>query len=424
MYQSDQAPPEKASIPPRGSKHSRRVFWTLFVSAFCSMLGIGIIVPFLPSYALDVGADKLFYVGLIFSAMNISRLIFLPIMRREAESGRRDKKVILIEGLAFYIFISLGYVWAREPITLGIVRFFNGFAAAMVIPISMAIIGDLTPVMGEGREMGDFQMAIMAGFGCGPLIGGALNDLAGYSAAFGTMGFLNFIALMLVIFLLPGTKKIGLGNEPPKPRKAPPYREALGSKVVIGVLIFRFINAVGRGASFSFIPILADDPKLGLSDTQVGIIITSIALVVGLFSSVAGRLADRYSRVKMIVIGSIGFTVCITTMPFCNSFWSLFAAAIMSGVFGAIGIPAGAALSVVEGRKYGMVTIMTLFEMAMSFGLFFGPPMGGLFGDYAGLAAAFYFAAAFNVGGTVLFYFFLRNSEANIAPNDMKINDE
>ncbi len=376
------------------------------------MLGVGIIVPFLPKYAQHVGADQLFYVGAIFGFINLSRLIFLPIMRREAESGRRNKKIILIEGLALYIFLSISYIYADNPLTLAVVRFFNGFAAAMVIPISMAMVGELAPVMGEGREMGDFQMAIMAGFGLGPFLGGTLDDLVGYAAAFAAMGFLNLLALFLVIVALPGdSARLG---RPIKVRKAPPYREALSSPVVLGVLIFRFINAIGRGASFTFIPILADRPELHLSNTEVGLIITCIALLAGMLSTVFGRLADRMSRVKLVVIGSLGFTACITIMPHCHSFWPLLFVAALSGIFGAVSIPASAAISVVEGRRFGMVTIMTLFEMSMSSGLFFGPPLGGLVGDHYGLATSFYFAAMVSVAGTAVFYILLRNSQADI----------
>lgn len=384
------------------------------------MLGIGIIVPFLPQYARDIGAEKLFYVGSIFAVMNLSRLIFLPVIRREAESGRTKKKTILIEGLIFYIILSIAYIWANNPLTLGIVRFFNGFASVMVLPISMAIIGELAPVMGEGREMGNYQMSVMLGFGAGPLIGGVIDDLFGYAAAFATMGFLNLIALLLVIFLLPEIKS-SIKKDGDINWKPPTYRQALSSKVVMAVLIFRFINFVGRGASFTFIPVLAKDPRLNLSNTKVGIIISGIALVVGVFSGFFGRLADRYSRVNMVVFGSIGFTACITIMPLCHSFRSLFAAAMLSGIFGAVGIPASAAISVVEGRKYGMVTIMTLFEMATSLGMLFGPPVGGLVGDWAGLPAAFYFSGAVNFIGTFVFYWLMRNSESNIQPVEIPI---
>ena len=392
---------------------SRRVFWTLFMAAFCSNLGIGIIVPFLPQYAQQVGAVKLFYVGVIFGFMNLSRLIFLPIMRREAESGRRSKKTILIEGLGFYVLLSISYIWADNALSLGIVRFFNGFAAAMVIPISMAIVGELAPVMGEGREMGDFQMSLLAGFGLGPLLGGVLDDIAGFGAAFASMGALNLIAMILVIVALPSYDSSELAKEK-KIRTPPSYRKALSSRVVMGVLVFRFINFVGRGASFTFIPIMATDPKyLSLSNTEIGLIITCIALLAGALGPIFGRMADRMSRVKLVIVGSLGFAWCIAMMPHCRSFSTLLATGALSGVFGAVALPASAAISVVEGRKFGMVTIMTLFEMATSLGMFFGPPVGGLVGDKYGLAWAFYFSGILSLVGTIVFYLLVRHTDAD-----------
>jgi len=399
-------------------KSPRRVFWILFITAFCSMLGVGIIVPFLPQYTRHVGADSLFSIGLIFAFMNLSRLIFLPIMRKEAEEGRRSKKIILMEGLAFYIFLSFSYIWSDNIYTLGVVRFFNGFAAAMVIPISLALVGELTPLFGEGREMGDFQFAVMAGFGLGPLLGGVIDDLVGYAAAFAAMGLLNFIALLLVAWKLPATEgrpAITANRREAGKKKQNVYVRALGSRVVFGVMLFRVINSIGRGASFTFIPIIARNPEgLYLSNTEIGVTITSLALIVGVLSTLFGRLADRVSRVKLIVTGSIGFTAAITVMPLCRNFFELLSAAVLSGILGAMAIPASAAMSVVEGRKFGMVTIMTMFQMSMSFGLFIGPPLGGLVGDFIGMAGVFYFAGAINVVGTIIFWILLRKSEANL----------
>jgi MFS family permease len=117
--------------------------------------------------------------------------------------------------------------------------------------------------------------------------------------------------------------------------------------------------------------------------------------------------------VKLVIAGSLSFTWCIAIMPHCNSFGTLLTVGALSGVFGAVALPASAAISVVEGRKYGMVTIMTLFEMATSLGLFFGPPVGGLVGDKYGLSWAFYFAGALSFIGTIVFYILVRHSDAD-----------
>lgn len=403
-----QLDPDSPVSPPS----SRRPFHILYLTAFCSMLGVGIIVPFLPNYAKTVGAQSYFFIGLIFGSMNVSRLIFLPIMRREAQWGRRKKRTILQEGLAFYCFISMAYLFSANPFTLMTVRFFNGLAASMVLPVSMAIVGELTPKMGEGKEMGDFQLAMMSGFGIGPLLGGLLDDALGYWSAFTAMGLLNLTALLLVKFFLPDAES-SITLPSPSKRKHE-YRKALANPVVLGVLIFRFINAVGRGSSFSFIPLLATDPRyLSLSHTQIGLIICSIALLAGGLGPVFGRLADKFSRVKLVIIGSTGFTICMLAMPHCSGFYSLFAIALFSGVFGAVALPASAAITVVEGRSYGMITMMVIFDMAMSLGQFLGPPLGGLVGDKYNLAVTFYFSGFLSLIGTLIFYLLLRNTDAN-----------
>jgi len=55
----------------------KKVFPVLMLSAFSSIIGIGIIIPILPLYADDLGATGI-WIGVVFGGYSISRAIFVP----------------------------------------------------------------------------------------------------------------------------------------------------------------------------------------------------------------------------------------------------------------------------------------------------------------------------------------------------------
>ena len=178
----------------------KKVFPILAVSIFSAMLGVGIVSPLLPLYASDMGASGL-QLGMIFAGYGIVNTVFTPIMGRL--SDRRGRKLFLSIGLASYAIISLGYVWAANVSQLVLVRLLLGTAGAMVTPIAMAYIGDLSPEGEEGKWMGYANAAFFSGFGIGPLLGGAVAERFGMNASFYAMGSLCLLAFLVAILFLP-----------------------------------------------------------------------------------------------------------------------------------------------------------------------------------------------------------------------------
>lgn len=53
----------------------------LFLIAFLTMLGFGIIIPILPYFAENIGASSL-QIGILFASYNVMQLLFAPIWGR------------------------------------------------------------------------------------------------------------------------------------------------------------------------------------------------------------------------------------------------------------------------------------------------------------------------------------------------------
>jgi len=379
--------------------HSKKtIFFILSLSMFSSMLGVGIISPLLPVYVKTLGATGI-QLGIIFAVFSIARAISMPVIGKA--SDRYGRKIFICTGLFIYTLMSIGYALSKTAFQLGTVRFLQGFAAGMIMPIATAYIGDMAPKGKEGTYMGYFYVAFFLGFGIGPLIGGFVSDYFGMKTAFYTMGGFNFIAFVLAFSLLPGVE-VNRQRDNATISYITMIRE---SKLIKGLFSFRFAIALARGLFSCFLPIFAGI-KLGLSGSEIGILISIGFLLSGLFQAPGGRLADRFSRRGLVVLGVIVDILCLSLIPLTNSLGQLLTVCIVSSTARALCLPSATAMIAGEGKKYGMGSSMGIFNMAMSLGMAGGPLIGGLVSDSIGVKFTFYFAAGAELLGILLFAVF------------------
>ena len=72
-------------------------------------------------------------------------------------------------------------------------------------------------------------------------------------------------------------------------------------------------------------------------------------------------------------------------------------------------MPAASALTIEEGRKFGMGSTMSMLTMGMNIGMALGPVISGSVVDLYGINSAFYFAGVAVMLGTSLFIWFTRS---------------
>lgn len=149
---------------------AKRIYNVLFISVFATMLGLGIVSPLLPIYAENLGATGI-WLGIIFSAFALSRSVFMPVIGRI--SDRQGRKWIILIGMFAYAVTSLTYLIADSVYSLTVVRLIHGIASAMVVPIAMAYIADLSEKGKEGSRMGNFSISMFLGMGWGRCLEGS-----------------------------------------------------------------------------------------------------------------------------------------------------------------------------------------------------------------------------------------------------------
>jgi MFS family permease len=185
------------------------------------------------------------------------------------------------------------------------------------------------------------------------------------------------------------------------------FKEMSASGMVKGLFSFQLVFALGRGTFATFLPIFAAI-YIGLSPTLIGVLVAVNILLMSLFQAYGGNIADRLNRKTLVIVGSLANAASLALIPLGGSFWQLLGICAFIGASGAIASPAASALSVEEGRRFGMSSTMAILAMALSIGMAIGPLLGGVIADFVDINLVFYFGAGMGLIGTGLFIWFAR----------------
>lgn len=374
------------------------VFVTLFFAMFATITGVGIVVPLLPIYAHDLGASGI-YVGMIFGSFSISRTLLLPYFGRL--SDQKGRKPLIAVGLLFYTLISFAFIFSKNVDALIILRFIQGAASAMVMPVVQAYVGDITPEGSEGYAMGLFNLSMFLSLSLGPMMGGTIKDILSLDAAFVSMGVLSGIGLLMCMFLLPPVSMERSGKAKPA---VIPWTVLMKDKTVFAIFMFRYTYIACIGVIWSFLPLYADK-KFGLSGALTGLLVTLGVFVSGLLQVPMGAAADRMSRSGMIMIGGL-FSAAGMLMPyFASSFSDLVVAVCVFGFGGGMSMPAVMASAVLKGEeKKAMGAVMSMMTLAHSLGFLTGSMAAGLAMDFSDLKMSFPSGALIMLAGTFVVF--------------------
>ena len=357
---------------------------------FIISLGFGLIFPLFPVYAENLGAGGL-EIGIIFSAFVLTRAAFSTTFGNL--SDRIGRKRLILIGSSLYVVFAILFTLPNTWIGLVLVRSFQGFASAMVWPVSEALIIDSTPPRQRGAAMGKIVMSSNLGFVVGPFAGGGLVALAKTTLHMSEMDSYRFPFYFTAMLALVGTILAWLyvtdARTPDTTKKRMSFRQVFRPEGVDAEtnrnLKVLYMNAMMEGFAFSSIgPLMALflDWRFDLPGESISIL---IGISMGLGALVAfpsGRLSDRVGRKKLFVLG--GTLAFVATMLIPTT-WSLAVVVLfLAGRSMAFQIasPALRALQAdlvpehIRGRLIGVLESMS------NIGAVVGAPLGGLIFDH------------------------------------------
>lgn len=374
---------------------SGRAFWLLFLVAMLASSGLGLITPLLPVYQARMGLSGL-WIGSLFAAFPLAQALTMPLGGKL--SDRLGRRPLVNFGIITYALSFLLYLLDQNAWTFLMARVVNGLCSGLALTVAMAYIGDTAQAGREGRLMGNFNVSVFLGLGLGPFIGGVLGNAGDLALPYLVSCGITLILALLCLTVLPPLPDIVRqtnSNGQEDPMKLP---------LAKGLLIFRFVNAVGRAVLVSFLPLLAL-AFWGMGPAQIGIVVAVIIIAMSLLQIIGGIMADKGNRVLYLFLGSTVFAVMVGVVPFAGGMVGLLAMGLLMAMGGALAMPSATALIAWLGKQGKMGSAMGVFNSAMAFGLIIGPVLAGLAEDFgwAEHETVFWAAGIIGVVGSVIF---------------------
>lgn len=371
----------------------------LLLTVMLDLIGFGIVLPLLPTYAKELGASP-FMIGLIAAIFSIMQFIFSPLWGKLSDRiGRRP--VMLIS-----IFItSLSYLIFSQSDNIPLLIFARGLSGigSANIAAAQAYITDVTDSKNRSGAMGMIGAAFGVGFIIGPLIGGLLMhnygiEMVGYVAS--GLIFLDFI--LAVIFLPESNKqarkfdfamlgrKGATATEPGQSAsflktKADEYIEGLklafSSKPLALLMIANYIFTFAI-VNMQVASILLWKEYFGASDQEIGYIFA----YVGFFSVIVqggliSRLIKKLGEHKLFLWGHIFTFAGVFFVPFIPQD-TLFSAGLVILLCFAIGTslvaPINLSMISLYSYKQQQGQILGLSQSVNSFARIMGPFSGSI----------------------------------------------
>lgn len=165
-----------------------------------------------------------------------------------------------------------------------------------------------------------------------------------------------------------------------------------GSKMAAWValtltLLLNMLDFIDRQIVVSMLPILKS--AWSLSDTQLGSLVSIVSLTFALFSIPVAVLADRWSRVKSIVLMALLWSLATVACAFATDYTQLLTARGLIGLGEAGYGPVGAALLASLFPTTMRARILASFAAAAAIGAVIGVVLGGVLAKAWGWQSAF-----------------------------------
>jgi DHA1 family tetracycline resistance protein-like MFS transporter len=281
---------------------------TLFLTVFLDLLGFGLVIPFLPGVARDLGASD-FVATLPGAVYSLMQFLFVPIWGRLSDRvGRRPVLLISIAGSALGM-VALGM--ANSLWLVLAARIFSGVATAN-IAVAQAYIADVTPPERRARGMGIIGMAFGLGFIVGPFVGGELGRFVvmgrrGALAAF-VAGGLSLVNLLLAFRTLPESlpaEARGKALRRAVPLDFAQLRRALTMPDVGAAMAISFLVVFWFAGMEQTFRLFTED-KFGMSDVGTGRVFGVVGVVAAIVQGgLIARLTRSFGEARLVRAGIV-----------------------------------------------------------------------------------------------------------------------
>lgn len=379
------------------TREQMMIIITFVVVNFCNALCASMQAPFYPREAVSKGLE-VWHFGLVFGAFELTVFCVSPLIGTFLNKlgVKRTLNIgICLVGVVLIFYGLLGQI-KDGKLFLGL-----SFVLRMIEACgnSAFLTGSFSAIAREFPDRVATMFALIElffgiGMIVGPMIGGALYQVGGFTLPFDIMGSLLVLASVFIFFVLPdvggSSPTSGLSDA-----EKPSVKEAMSKPSILIALYSVLTGAASLGfLQTTLEPHLGDEPSIPLTSFQVGTLFMVVGGSYGLSLPIWGFLCDATctkNACKLVeIIGAIfvtaGFLVVgpLPLLPFKKTLITVIIGMTLHG----FGLGASVVGGFADAHKsaiasgfpdtidtYGLIS--GLWTSVFAFGAFLGPVVGG-----------------------------------------------
>jgi MFS family permease len=323
-------------------------------------------------------------------------------------TGKR--KVFLLFGLALVAVGSAGYIGLTDYTLILVMRALQGVGAAFTIPVTVALVNELSASTDRGGNFGIFNTFRLLGFGTGPLLAGGVVAAGPYAAFGRTLSGFDAAFLVAVVGALVSFALIAvLIDDPERTTDSAAedvavsvwHRDGAGLDPIFALGVATVVMALSIALFAPLGNVINERLDQGTFMFSVQFGATVLANV--LFQIPIGRWSDTYGRRPFIVGGFVLLVPTTLAQGFVGSSLAMVAVRFLQGLAVAAVFAPSLALAgdiAGEGQSGSTLSVLTMgFGLGVAFGTLFSGILVGF-----GFAVPFVVATVGSVIGFGLVY--------------------
>jgi multidrug resistance protein len=370
------------------------------ITAFMDMVGLLMVIPLLPFYAVELGGAGM-VVGVLVSSYAVAQLLSAPLWGRV--SDRHGRRPALIIGLFFSVAAYIIFSYATSLWLLFLSRVVQG-AGGGTVGVIQAYVADASEPEQRARSLGWISAATNLGVAIGPVLG-SMTYAWGREAP-------GLIAAALCLVNIVFAWRYLRESHDFKAVRPEGSRERRSGEAIWGVvrhsgepasrLIWIYAIAMGSFQGMTAILALFLAYRFGVTEKTIGFFFMYIgAISVLTRAGILGPLVDRVGEARLSRFGIVLLSVGLAAIPLTHNYIPLALAVALMPLGTAFTFPCLTSLlsRIIERHERGLY--MGVQQTFGGIARVAGPLWAGWAYDHLGVGVPFWSAAVF-VAGTLL----------------------
>ncbi|WP_246985372.1 MFS transporter [Halorientalis marina] len=307
------------------------VLYVVLASSLMGVMGVSLISPVLPELRSVFGVTD-GQVGLLITVYTLPGAVIAPFAGLAAD--RFGRRRVLVPLLFTFGIAGAGIAFVTDfRYVLGL-RFLQGIGASALITLAITIVGDAFEGTQRDALIGVNGSVTGAGAAVYPLLGGALAAIRwNVPFLFFGVGVLAGVFALLVLEPTPSSDPDPVFTYLSRLEAVARMPSAIAVFVALFAAFFVFYGAV-----LTALPLLLSD-QFGLGSSEIGPLLSAVAVASALVSSQYGRIGQWRSPEELVALGFVAYGVSLVGVWLAPSPLSVGASLLVFGVGFGILIP-------------------------------------------------------------------------------------